>query len=118
MSIELDRLREKVHNYPSPSSYNRLISLLLAASEIDQAESFCKRSMRDFPRNAQAYMFLADIELQRNNLPNVQTLLHKAVTQDPRHIPWPSQNSFILHGSRSRQTRHAALSNHPQTSAG
>ena len=43
--------------------------------------------MHDFPRNAQAYMYLADMEANRGNLGEVQNLLHKAVTQDPRHVP-------------------------------
>lgn len=91
MEAEVERLRKKVENYPSPSSYNRLAELLIGNGQVGDAESICKRSIRDFPRNGQAYVFLAEIERGRGRPEEAKGQLHRAVQNDRRCAP-----AFIL----------------------
>ena len=44
---EIERLRKKVENYPSPSAYNRLAELLRDNKDDDGVIQVCRRSMRE-----------------------------------------------------------------------
>ncbi|MHC5068557.1 MAG: tetratricopeptide repeat protein [Planctomycetota bacterium] len=84
MTSEIERLRHKVDNYPSPSAFTRLAELLLAAGDAGEARALCQRCMRSFPRNGQAYVTLATIEHSIGNGEAATKLLNDAISQDPR----------------------------------
>ncbi|NRA37026.1 MAG: tetratricopeptide repeat protein [Planctomycetes bacterium] len=83
---EIERLRKKVENYPSPSAYNRLAELLRDNNDPDGVEQICKRSIRDFKRNSNAYLILAHQYLDLGKRPQATDLLENAVQQDPRCV--------------------------------
>lgn len=87
MDAEVDRLRKKVENFPSPSSYNRLAELLVENDRADDAIAICQRSIRDFPRNGQAYVIHARVLRARGQADQAQAQLEKAIEQDPRLQP-------------------------------
>lgn len=83
---EIERLRKKVENYPSPSAYNRLAELLRENHDPDGVEQICKRSIRDFKRNSNAYIILSQQYLDLGKRPQAVELLETAVEQDPRCV--------------------------------
>lgn len=87
MDSELDRLRKKVENFPSPSAYSRLAELLRLAGDMEGALTVCTRSIREFPRHGQVYVIAATIHLSRNESPTAIELLRTAVQQDSRCYP-------------------------------
>lgn len=87
MESELDRLRKKVENFPSASLYNRLAELARDAGSVTEAQDICKRCMREFPRNGQAYVILAEIEIERGAKDEGLKLLQAAIERDARSVP-------------------------------
>ena len=47
MESEIDRLRKKVENFPSPSSYNRLAELLHLEKADADAEVVCRKCIKE-----------------------------------------------------------------------
>ena len=84
MESELERLRKKVENFPSASSYNRLAELSRLAGDDGEAERICRKCIKEFPRNGQAYVILAEIRLAQNKKPDAVQLLQIAIERDPR----------------------------------
>ncbi len=60
---EIERLKKKLENYPSPSAYNRLAEIMRLHGKNEDAAELCQRCIREFPRNGQAYVIKAGIEL-------------------------------------------------------
>ncbi len=85
MESEIDRLRKKVENFPSPSSYNRLAELLHLAKQEEEAESVCRKCIKEFPRNSQVYALLADIQLSTGRRGDAGTSLKAALERDGRN---------------------------------
>ena len=85
MESEIDRLRKKVENFPSPSSYNRLAELLHLAKQEDEAESVCRKCIKEFPRNSQVHALLADIQLSTGRRADAGTSLKAALERDGRN---------------------------------
>ena len=83
---EIERLRKKVENYPSPSAYNRLAELLRDNNDDDGVIQVCRRSMREFKRNSKAYVILAQVYVNQGKRPDAVELLQDAIAQDPRSI--------------------------------
>lgn len=84
MESELDRLRQKVENFPSPSSYTRLAELLRASGDVDGAVAACQRCIKEFPRTGQAYVILAEIDLAAGRKEDALKKLQTAAERDPR----------------------------------
>lgn len=84
METEIERLRKKLENYPSPSAYNRLADMLRMDGDNDEAEAICRRCISEFPRNGQAYVTLASIYLRSDQRDQAIEMLEKAVAQDRR----------------------------------
>ncbi|MBA3707652.1 MAG: roadblock/LC7 domain-containing protein [Planctomycetes bacterium] len=84
MESELERLRKKVENFPSASLYNRLAELARTSGSDEEAENVCRRCIKEFPRNGQAYVILAEIELARGKRQDAFQLLHTGIERDPR----------------------------------
>ncbi len=85
MESEIDRLRKKVENFPSPSSYNRLAELLHLAKHDTDAETVCRKCLKEFPRNSQVYALLADIQLGTNRRAEAGESLRAALERDGRN---------------------------------
>ena len=85
MESEIDRLRKKVENFPSPSSYNRLAELLHLAKQEEEAESVCRKCIKEFPRNSQVHALLADIQLSTGRRAEAGTSLKAALERDGRN---------------------------------
>lgn len=81
---EIERLRKKLDSYPSPSSYNRLAELERLNGQLDEAAELCRRCMHEFPRNGQAYVILAGINLSKGNREQAMDILRRGVAQDRR----------------------------------
>ena len=81
---ELERLRKKVENFPSASAYNRLAELVRVGGDIAGAEQVCRRCIKEFPRNGQAYVILAEIELANGRKDEAIKNLLTAVERDNR----------------------------------
>jgi predicted regulator of Ras-like GTPase activity (Roadblock/LC7/MglB family) len=81
---ELERLRKKVENFPSASAYNRLAELVRLAGDIAGAEAVCRRCIKEFPRNGQAYVILAEIEIANGRKDEAVKNLLTAVERDSR----------------------------------
>ena len=84
MESELERLRKKVENFPSASAYNRLAELTRQGGDIADAESVCRRCIKEFPRNGQAYVILAEIEIVNGRKDDAVKHLITAVERDSR----------------------------------
>lgn len=84
MESEYERLRKKVENYPSASAYNRLAELARLNGDDGEAERVCQRCIKEFPRNGQAYVILAEISLGRGRKDEALSQLHNAVERDAR----------------------------------
>ncbi len=84
MESEIERLRKKVENFPSASSYNRLAELSRLAGDDGEAERVCRKCIKEFPRNGQAYVILAEIRLAQNKKPDAVQLLQIGIERDPR----------------------------------
>lgn len=84
MESELERLRKKVENFPSASAYNRLAELVRLGGDIAGAEQVCRRCIKEFPRNGQAYVILAEIELANGRKDEAIKNLLTAVERDNR----------------------------------
>ncbi len=84
MDPEIERLRKKVENYPSPSAYNRLAELLRDSKDYDGVKSVCTRCIREFKRNGTAYIILAEVYINQGNHSDATSLLEDAIKQDPR----------------------------------
>ena len=85
MESEIDRLRKKVENFPSPSSYNRLAELLHLAKQEADAESVCRKCLKEFPRNSQVFALLADIQLGTGRRAEAGDSLRAALERDARN---------------------------------
>jgi tetratricopeptide (TPR) repeat protein len=83
---EIERLRKKVENYPSPSAYNRLAELLQQNNDHDGVVQVCRRCIREFKRNGKAYIILAEVYLEQGKRSDAIESLNEAITQDPRSI--------------------------------
>jgi predicted regulator of Ras-like GTPase activity (Roadblock/LC7/MglB family) len=81
---ELERLRKKVENFPSASAYNRLAELVRLGGDIAGAEAVCRRCIKEFPRNGQAYVILAEIEIANGRKDEAVKNLLTAVERDSR----------------------------------
>jgi predicted regulator of Ras-like GTPase activity (Roadblock/LC7/MglB family) len=81
---ELERLRKKVENFPSASAYNRLAELVRLGGDHAGAEQVCRRCIKEFPRNGQAYVILAEIELANGRKEEAIKNLLTAVERDNR----------------------------------
>jgi predicted regulator of Ras-like GTPase activity (Roadblock/LC7/MglB family) len=81
---EIERLRKKVENFPSASMYTRLAELLRSAGNATEAETVCRRCIKEFPRSSQAYVILAEMELASQHRAEAIQLLRTAVDKDPR----------------------------------
>jgi predicted regulator of Ras-like GTPase activity (Roadblock/LC7/MglB family) len=81
---EIERLRKKVDNFPSASLYTRLAELLRAAGEQAEADSLCRRCIKEFPRSGQAYVILAEGLLAQGSKAEALTQLRAGVERDPR----------------------------------
>jgi tetratricopeptide (TPR) repeat protein len=81
---ELERLRKKVENFPSASAYNRLAELLRLAGDATEAGAVCQRCVKEFPRNGQAYVILAEIEIANGRKEDAVKHLQTAVERDNR----------------------------------
>ena len=79
MESEFERLRKKVENYPSASAYNRLAELARLNKDDPEAERICQRCLKEFPRNGQAYVILAEIALAAGRSDDALKSLHLAV---------------------------------------
>ncbi len=84
MESELERLRKKVENFPSASLYNRLAELERLNGNGAEADTVCRKCIREFPRNGQAYVILAELQLAAGSRSEAQTLLHTAIERDAR----------------------------------
>lgn len=84
MESELERLRKKVENFPSASAYNRLAELVRLGGDIAGAEAVCRRCIKEFPRNGQAYVILAEIEMVNGRKDEAVKNLLTAVERDSR----------------------------------
>ncbi len=103
MESEIDRLRKKIENFPSPSSYNRLAELLHLAKQEADAESVCRKCIKEFPRNSQVYALLADIQLGTGRKDEAGESLRAALTRDCRnyaaarmYADWLAENRDTL----------------------
>jgi predicted regulator of Ras-like GTPase activity (Roadblock/LC7/MglB family) len=81
---ELERLRKKVENFPSASAYNRLAELMRLGGDAAGAEQACRRCIKEFPRNGQAYVILAEIEMVNGKKEDAVKNLVTAVERDSR----------------------------------
>jgi predicted regulator of Ras-like GTPase activity (Roadblock/LC7/MglB family) len=81
---ELERLRKKVENFPSASAYNRLAELVRLGGDNAGAEQVCRRCIKEFPRNGQAYVILAEIEFANGRKDEGVKNLLTAVERDNR----------------------------------
>jgi predicted regulator of Ras-like GTPase activity (Roadblock/LC7/MglB family) len=81
---EISRLQKKVENYPSPSAYNRLAELLRVSGDAERAEAVCRRCIKEFPRNGQAYVLQANVEVGRGQRGEAVRLLREGIANDPR----------------------------------
>lgn len=102
MESEIDRLRKKVENFPSPSSYNRLAELLHLAKQEADAEAVCRKCLKEFPRNSQVYALLADIQLGTGRKAEAGESLRAALERDGRnyaaarmYADWQAENRDI-----------------------
>jgi len=86
VDAELERLRKKVENYPSPSAYTRLAELLREAGALDDAQRICNRCAKEFPRNGRAFVILAGIHKDRGDQNAGVSELERAINGDPRSI--------------------------------
>ena len=84
MESEFERLRKKVENYPSASAYNRLAELARLNKDDSEAERVCLRCVKEFPRNGQAYVILAEIALAAGRRDDAHKHLQSAVERDTR----------------------------------
>ncbi|GDY13272.1 hypothetical protein LBMAG53_21500 [Planctomycetota bacterium] len=84
METEIERLRKKVENFPSASSYNRLAELARMAGDHAEAERACRRCIKEFPRNGQAYLILAEMALAGSKRDEAVQLVGTAIEKDPR----------------------------------
>lgn len=84
METEIERLRKKVENFPSASLYNRLAELARQAGDEIQAETVCRRCIKEFPRSGQAYVILAEIKSAQNKKAEAIHLLLQGIEKDPR----------------------------------
>lgn len=84
MESELERLRKKVENFPSASAYNRLAELIRLNGDVPGAEQICRRCIKEFPRNGQAYVILAEIEFSDGRKNEAIQDLRTAVERDTR----------------------------------
>lgn len=85
MESEIERLRKKVENFPSPSSYARLAELLHLARQDAEAEAICRKCIKEFPRQAQPFVILAQIQLASGHADAAGDSLRQALERDPRH---------------------------------
>ncbi len=102
MESEIDRLRKKVENFPSPSSYNRLAELLHLAKQEADAEAVCRKCLKEFPRNSQVYALIADIQLGTGRKAEAGESLRAALERDGRnyaaarmYADWLAENRDI-----------------------
>ena len=86
MDAELERLRKKAENYPSPSVYSRLAQRLHELGELNEADRICQRCIKEFPRSGQAYVVHALIMLKRGAHEDALKILETALSQDPRNF--------------------------------
>ncbi len=101
MESELERLRKKVENFPSASAYNRLAELVRSSGDDVGAEQACRRCIKEFPRNGQAYVILAEIELGAGRKAEAVKHLLSATERDSRS--YTAHNLLAEHYIAERQ---------------
>jgi predicted regulator of Ras-like GTPase activity (Roadblock/LC7/MglB family) len=84
VETEIERLRKKLENFPSASLYNRLAELARQAGDDAEAETVCRRCVREFPRSGQSYVILAEIKIAQNKKAEAIHLLTTGIEKDPR----------------------------------
>jgi predicted regulator of Ras-like GTPase activity (Roadblock/LC7/MglB family) len=84
VETEFERLRKKVENFPSASAYNRLAELARLNGGAAEAMAICQRCIKEFPRNGQSYVILAEIALTEGRKADAISLLKDAVERDVR----------------------------------
>lgn len=97
MDSELERLRKKVENYPSPSAYTRLAEMLRDSGDTAGAEHAAQRCIKEFPRNGQAYVLLADLRERGGQAAQAEDLLRQALKNDPRCVA-----AYVALGQRAQ----------------
>jgi predicted regulator of Ras-like GTPase activity (Roadblock/LC7/MglB family) len=85
VETEIERLRKKVENFPSASSYTRLAELARAAGDEAEAERACRKCIKEFPRNGQAYVILAEISLAAKRKEEAVQHLQAGIEKDQRN---------------------------------
>ena len=100
MESEIDRLRKKVENFPSPSSYNRLAELLHLEKADADAEVVCRKCIKEFPRNSQVYALLADIQLGQGKPNDAVASLKASLERDGRNYAAHRMYADLLAESR------------------
>ncbi len=105
MESELERLRKKVENFPSASAYNRLAELVRSGGDDVGAEQACRRCIKEFPRNGQAYVILAEIELAAGRKAEAVKHLLSATERDSRS--YTAHNLLAEHYIGERQIEQA-----------
>ncbi|MFM2089920.1 MAG: hypothetical protein RLZZ127_409 [Planctomycetota bacterium] len=84
MESELERLRKKVENFPSASTFTRLAELSRDAGDAAGAEEWCRKCLRAFPRHGMAYVILGDLQATRGHTDEALKTLASGIEKDPR----------------------------------
>lgn len=87
MESEYDRLKKKVENFPSPSSYTRLAELARQMGQLAEAEAVCRRCTKEFPRGAQAFVLLAEMQQTAGHPAEALALVGQALEREPKNMP-------------------------------
>ncbi len=86
MESELERLRKKVENFPSASTFTRLAELSRDAGDPAGAEEWCRKCLRAFPRHGMAYVIMADLQAARGRTDDALKSLAAGIEKDPRLV--------------------------------
>ncbi len=82
---EIERLRKKAENYPSPSVYSRLADLLHRNGALDDADLICRRCIKEFPRKGDVYVVRARIQLARQQRADAVATLEECIKRDTQN---------------------------------
>ncbi len=86
MESELERLRKKVENFPSASTFTRLAELSRDAGDPAGAEEWCRKCLRAFPRHGMAYVILAELQAAKGRTDDALKSLAACLDKDPRLV--------------------------------
>lgn len=86
VDAELERLRKKVQNYPSPSAFTRLAELLLEQGDKDEAEQVCQRAIKAFPRNGRVYQLLGELLAAAGKRNEALDIMQQGLAKDSRNV--------------------------------